>query len=597
MDIVLTKEQYRQLIFERYKSLLEQESTPDPEPKSGESEEQSGGEGYPDVSTWEDVVGSKLERGPANQIKNTTWSDVVGSKLNRDAANQLKEQELIKILKNEDLLTEELLTENLFDWLTNVDNIQTVLDWAGIVPFIGDAADLVNAIIYFARALYNQKFNPYVIDGTLSLIGIIPVVGSAIAIPFKRLFKVVGGKGVNNIVKLLSKAEGKAAADFLMNIVRKNPAIEKFVMDLAEELVKGKGALNGFFNKFRNGISGYFANKGGVMKYLINNVFFKNVIGSIDKAIKGIISFLEGILEKAGKKAADKLNIPKLGEKFLSKSGRLSANALTSFKNNTIIRKVMNWTVPNINFSNKKKIFLGIQDVFSDYLSKEGKNIVDGKIIKQAAENVGIGRIKLKAGQTLEEYVLENPKLKREITNLTIVNKPDEFNKFLKTTSFTDRFNVWAKTITDPSIYMDATKLSDAFKTMVLKGGLLGGKTITTTPGQKEQNIQDYLRQKKERENLSTNAGGGITQPAAATAPAAKSYKFSANFPFVVGQRNPILSKIQKCFGLPQTGNYDEKLKQTLINNNYDVTNGLTWKIFRKLQVDCAKKLGTWQGT
>ena len=55
----------------------------------GTSATQSGGTGYPAVSKWE----SGLQRGPANQVGVTKWADVVGSKINRGKANQLKEQE------------------------------------------------------------------------------------------------------------------------------------------------------------------------------------------------------------------------------------------------------------------------------------------------------------------------------------------------------------------------------------------------------------------------------------------------------------------------------------------------------------------------
>lgn len=48
--------------------------------------------GYPTVSTWADIVGSKLTRGPGNQIANTKWSDIVGSLISRGPSNQLSEQ-------------------------------------------------------------------------------------------------------------------------------------------------------------------------------------------------------------------------------------------------------------------------------------------------------------------------------------------------------------------------------------------------------------------------------------------------------------------------------------------------------------------------
>jgi hypothetical protein len=55
---------------------------------AGTSATQSGGAGYPAVSKWE----SGIQRGPSNQVAVTKWADVVGSKLNRGKANQLKEQ-------------------------------------------------------------------------------------------------------------------------------------------------------------------------------------------------------------------------------------------------------------------------------------------------------------------------------------------------------------------------------------------------------------------------------------------------------------------------------------------------------------------------
>jgi hypothetical protein len=81
MELLLTK---KQII-----SLLEQDATADPAaqaPTAGTSDKQAGGQGYPEVGKWE----SGLERGPANQVGVTKWADVVGAKLNRGKANQLK---------------------------------------------------------------------------------------------------------------------------------------------------------------------------------------------------------------------------------------------------------------------------------------------------------------------------------------------------------------------------------------------------------------------------------------------------------------------------------------------------------------------------
>ena len=84
MDLYFTKKQIL--------SLSEQDATADPAaqaPTAGTSDKQAGGQGYPEVGKWE----SGIERGPANQVGVTKWADVVGSKLKRGKANQLKEQE------------------------------------------------------------------------------------------------------------------------------------------------------------------------------------------------------------------------------------------------------------------------------------------------------------------------------------------------------------------------------------------------------------------------------------------------------------------------------------------------------------------------
>ena len=81
MELFLTKKQIL--------SLLEQDAGADPTaqaPTAGTSSKQAGGQGYPEVGKWE----SGLERGPANQVGVTKWADIVGDKLKRGKANQLK---------------------------------------------------------------------------------------------------------------------------------------------------------------------------------------------------------------------------------------------------------------------------------------------------------------------------------------------------------------------------------------------------------------------------------------------------------------------------------------------------------------------------
>ena len=66
---------------------------------------------------------------------------------------------------------------------TFLNNVQYVFDIAGLIPVYGDLIDAINSIIYFIRGKN--------LEGFLSIIAIIPVVGSIISIPFKVLFKLI----------------------------------------------------------------------------------------------------------------------------------------------------------------------------------------------------------------------------------------------------------------------------------------------------------------------------------------------------------------------------------------------------------------------
>lgn len=71
-------------------------SSPSTSSSSSSSSSSEGGSdkpSYPPVSKWE----SGVSRGAGNQIDLTTWEDVVGSKLNRGKANQLNEQETTQV--------------------------------------------------------------------------------------------------------------------------------------------------------------------------------------------------------------------------------------------------------------------------------------------------------------------------------------------------------------------------------------------------------------------------------------------------------------------------------------------------------------------
>jgi hypothetical protein len=89
MKLALTEKQYNHLFTVISEMKLSEQSEPPPStPEAGTSDKQAGGQGYPQVGKWE----SGVTRGPGNQVGVTKWADVVGAKLTRSKANQLKEQ-------------------------------------------------------------------------------------------------------------------------------------------------------------------------------------------------------------------------------------------------------------------------------------------------------------------------------------------------------------------------------------------------------------------------------------------------------------------------------------------------------------------------
>jgi hypothetical protein len=81
-----------------------------------------------------------------------------------------------------------------------IDTFQTVLDFAGMIPVIGDAIDVINAVIYFMRGKW--------FDGLLSCIAIIPIVGTGIKLSVKAIYK---GAKLEKLVSLISKTFKKPA--------------------------------------------------------------------------------------------------------------------------------------------------------------------------------------------------------------------------------------------------------------------------------------------------------------------------------------------------------------------------------------------------
>ncbi len=121
---------------------------------------------------------------------------------------------------------------------------QTVLDVLGFIPFYGDIIDLVNAVIYYYRGKY--------LEAALSLIAVIPIVGSVIKFGAKGAMKAgaasikAGGKAITNlglkgIRKIFKKGPGGVKeAENLLGVL-----LDKKIIDPEDLMwVEKTGALD-----------------------------------------------------------------------------------------------------------------------------------------------------------------------------------------------------------------------------------------------------------------------------------------------------------------------------------------------------------------
>ena len=111
-----------------------------------------------------------------------------------------------------------------------VDTLQTVLDWVGLVPVVGDVIDIINAIIYFARGKW--------LDGGLSCIAIIPVVGTPVKLGVKNAIKATKW-GLKMFMKMWQKAaKPKNVADFWRRMVDEGYLDDSVMRALSENIGK-----------------------------------------------------------------------------------------------------------------------------------------------------------------------------------------------------------------------------------------------------------------------------------------------------------------------------------------------------------------------
>jgi len=162
-----------------------------------------------------------------------------------------------------------------------LDGVQTVLDYAGFIPGIGDFFDAINALIYFVKKKW--------VMGGLSLVAVIPAVGSIIAAPFKALHKAVG----STLNKVFSKmtTDGKTAANTFLNLLNTgNSKVKGFVKEIYSTIAKNTSKINSFLDKIVPSVDNAIR-KASLGWYALPAVFMtagKKVVGQLKKFFSGL---------------------------------------------------------------------------------------------------------------------------------------------------------------------------------------------------------------------------------------------------------------------------------------------------------------------
>jgi hypothetical protein len=225
-----------------------------------------------------------------------------------------------------------------------LDTIQTILDWLGLIPYIGDVIDAINAVIYFARGKY--------LEGALSLVAVIPFVGSVISITLKTGLKAV--KGAGKLIKQIFKLSKSAKAN------------KKALKAFQEALIKGKGGLGAMEQ-----LAKYAPSLGRNIRKARNLV--DKVPGVSRKTRKLFKSKIDEMLVGLDNMAKAANNVKKLkqAEKIAQKNIDIAVNG-------SKLKKYLNRTLPKMNeyiskaFDNRMGRMFGFE--FSSYT----KEIVEG---------------------------------------------------------------------------------------------------------------------------------------------------------------------------------------------------------------------------
>jgi hypothetical protein len=245
MKLVISEKQLKLILSNQVTTDLgEQDAPVNPEPTAGTSDTQAGGQGYPSVGKWE----SGATRGAGNQIGITKWSDVVGSTLQRGKGNPLKEQSIMSLYT--DGKAPSNYAKDAGDLISDVykeyhHEINAVLGFGASIilgPEIlagGFAAVSMSAAIVMVAATTINIIDAYqyYIEGdkkTATLVGVFSL------IPYVRpMMKFIPP----NILKLITKYDSKGMSKLAVKVVNKikltldESKIVKYILETLDKIL------------------------------------------------------------------------------------------------------------------------------------------------------------------------------------------------------------------------------------------------------------------------------------------------------------------------------------------------------------------------
>ena len=267
----------------------------------------------------------------------------------------------------------------------NLNTFQTILDFVGFVPVIGDAIDFANGCIYFFRGQY--------MSGTLSMIAVIPGAGSAIAVPLKVAFKSLGKIPKSVFIMLVKNPVGATnwwARNIWSKIIGKelSPSSLKLFLRYGDDILKGVNDVKSTLRQ--RGFTNLADSADDVGK------FFKNMLDSgatyyddITKAATNMadLTYRTGVLgqlQRLGTSIASGKLIKGIKKVDLRK---LETDALNRFKKNVAGSKAFDDLVTQISPNFSKRQLKTVQDYLNSLAKTRGfagvkvKNSADAKKI------------------------------------------------------------------------------------------------------------------------------------------------------------------------------------------------------------------------